>query len=140
MNEFIKNPDFCAQDIFKKHPEYSFSMNDSMSGTRIKEIRNEVMKKMNVKISYTHPLFQMLKRGIGLYTSDMPEEYLWILQRLMNNRELGIIISDRTLCLGINLPILSCCIYGYDNEKFTRDDYLQMTGRAGRRGLDTMVI
>jgi len=66
----------------------------------------------------------------------MPDEYNWILQRLMSEKKLGIVISDRTLCLGIDLPIRSVALSGYKNPKYTTSDYLQMSGRAGRRGHD----
>jgi superfamily II RNA helicase len=136
-NQFLKRPDFCYIDIFQKHPEYCFSPKESMSGDKIRSIRKEILRTMGIKISYEHPLFQLLKRGIGIYTEDMPEEYKWILQKLMTNRDIGIVISDRTLCLGIDLPILTTCIMGYkDSNIFTNDDFLQMSGRAGRRGLD----
>ncbi len=136
-NEFLKTPDFCYIDIFQKHPDYCFSPKESMSGDKIRNIRKEILKTMGIKISYEHPLFQLLKRGIGIYTEDMPDEYKWILQKLMTDRDIGIIISDRTLCLGIDLPILTSCIMGYNESKsFTNDDFLQMSGRAGRRGLD----
>ena len=51
-------------------------------------------------------LFQMLKRGIGIYTEDMPEEYKWILQKLMDDKKIGIVISDR-ICVWV-------LIYPYD--------------------------
>ena len=54
----------------------------------------------------------------------------------MSEKKLGIIISDRTLCLGIDLPIRSVAFSGYKNPKYTKSDYLQMSGRAGRRGHD----
>ena len=55
----------------------------------------------------------------------------------MDEKKIGIVISDRTLCLGIDLPIRSSCLLGLPGSKsFTIDDYLQMSGRAGRRGLD----
>jgi hypothetical protein len=40
------------------------------------------------------------------------------------------------LCLGIDLPIRSVCFTGYKDPQFTKEDYLQMSGRAGRRGHD----
>ena len=136
-NEFLRSPDFCYIDIFQKHPDYCFSPKESMSGDKIRDIRKEILRTMGIKISYEHPLFQLLKRGIGIYTEDMPDEYKWILQKLMTDRDIGIIISDRTLCLGIDLPILTTCIMGYNDSKhFSNDDFLQMSGRAGRRGLD----
>jgi len=66
----------------------------------------------------------------------MPDAYNWILQKLMTDKKLGIVISDRTLCLGIDLPIRSVALSGYKNPDYTISDYLQMSGRAGRRGLD----
>ena len=67
----------------------------------------------------------------------MPDEYKWILQKLMSKRDIGIIISDKTLCLGIDLPIRSSVLMEYNGSKdFTNEDYLQMSGRAGRRGMD----
>ena len=135
--DFILSPDFCYVDIFQKHPDYCFSPKESMSGDKIRDIRKEIFRTMGIKIPYEHPIFQLLKRGIGIYTEDMPDEYKWILQKLMTDRDIGIIISDRTLCLGIDLPILTTCIMGYDDSKyFSNDDFLQMSGRAGRRGLD----
>jgi len=47
------------------------------------------------------------------------------------------VISDKTLCLGIDLPIRSVALSGYKDPDYTASDYLQMSGRAGRRGHDT---
>ena len=139
-NNFNENVDFHKIDIFQKHEDFCFTMKEPMSGDTIRDIRREIMKSLNVKIPYEHPIFQMLKRGVGLYIESMPDEYKWILQKLMSKREIGVIISDKTLCLGIDLPIRTSCLMAYDNNdksnNFTNEDYLQMSGRAGRRGMD----
>ena len=57
-------------------------MKEPMSGDTIKTIRREIMNTLGVKI-LQHPIFQMLKRRIGLYIETMPDEYKWILQKLM---------------------------------------------------------
>ena len=137
MNHFLENPDFNSQDIFQKHKDFIFTLGNPMSGDTIRGVRREIMKTLGIKIPYESPLFQMLKRGIGLYIETMPDEYNWILQKLLAKREIGIVISDKTLCLGIDLPIRTSCFLGIENVKFSRDEYLQMSGRAGRRGLDT---
>ena len=104
---------------------------------------DQIQKTLGIKIDYEHILFQMLKRGIGIYIEGMPNEYNWIVQKLLASKEIGIVISDRSLCLGIDLPIRTSCIMGSNGNKFTEgnkftdDDYLQMSGRAGRRGYDT---
>jgi hypothetical protein len=136
-NNFIENPDFRDIDVFKKHSEYVFSRGEPMSGEEIKSIRREIKKSIGLTVDYENPYFQLLKRGIGLYVSSMPDVYNWILQRLMSERKLGIVISDKTLCLGIDLPIRSVVLTGYKEPNYTTSDYLQMSGRAGRRGHDT---
>jgi hypothetical protein len=136
LKAFLSEPDFREQDIFKKHPGYCFTRGEPMSGQDIRDIRREIKQAINMTIPYDNPVFQLLKRGIGLYISSMPDEYNWILQRLMSERKLGIIVSDRTLCLGIDLPIRSVVLSGYKNPTYTTSDYLQMSGRAGRRGHD----
>ena len=135
---FTDNPDFCHQDIFKKHNDFCFTMDEPMSGETIKHIRREIMKTLGIKIPYEHPIFQMLKRGIGLYVESMPDEYKWILQKLLSTKKIGIVISDKTLCMGIDLPVRTCCLMEFNrSNNFTNEDYLQMSGRAGRRGQDT---
>ena len=135
-NIFLKNPSFRKQDIFKKHHKFTFTNNEPMSGEEIKSIRREIFKSTGIKINYEDPLFQLLKRGIGIYTENNSSEYNWIVQRLLNEKKLGIVLSDRTLCLGIDLPIRTTCLTGYKSSSFTKEDYLQMAGRAGRRGKD----
>lgn len=134
--QFMKYPDFNSQDVFKKHKDFIFTKHP-MSGDVIRNVRKCIMKTLDMKIPYENPIFQMLKRGIGLYTEDMPDEYNWILQKLLNNKEIGIIISDKTLCLGIDLPIRTSCFLGINKINFSKEEYLQMSGRAGRRGKDT---
>tara|TARA_A100001037_G_scaffold14870_1_gene13384 strand:- start:22932 stop:25730 length:2799 start_codon:yes stop_codon:yes gene_type:complete len=137
MDEFILNPDFCHQDIFKKHNDFIFTdSNEPMSGETIRDVRREIKKTLGIKVPYESPLFQMLKRGIGLYIENAPDEYNWILQKLLSKKEIGIVISDKTLCLGIDLPVRTSCFLGIKGITFTKDEYLQMSGRAGRRGLD----
>jgi hypothetical protein len=134
---FIENPDFRDVDIFKKHSDFVFTRGDPMSGDEIRNIRREIKKSIGLTIEYENPYFQLLKRGVGLYISSMPDVYNWILQRLMSEKKLGIVITDKTLCLGIDLPIRSVTLSGYGDPKYTTSDYLQMSGRAGRRGHDT---
>ena len=133
---FIKNPDFRSQDVFQKHPDFCFTRGDPMSGDEIRSIRREIRSTIGQTISYEHPLFQLLKRGVGVYLEDFPDEYNRVVQRLLSQKRLGVVLSDRTLCLGIDLPIRSVAFSGYRDPFYTKSDYLQMSGRAGRRGHD----
>ena len=139
MNQFIVNPDFTSQDVFSKHPDFIFTgSNKPMSADTIRGVRREIKSTLGIKVPYESSLFQMLKRGIGLFLENMPDEYNWQLQKLLSKKEIGIVISDKTLCLGIDLPVKTTCFLGIKGyNSFTKDDYLQMSGRAGRRGKDT---
>ncbi len=137
MNEFLLHPDFCQQDVFKKHSDFIFTItNEPMSADTIRNVRREIMKTLGIKISYESPIFQMLKRGIGLYIESMPDEYNWIIQKLLTKKLISVVISDKTLCLGIDLPVRTSCFIGIEKNTFSKDEYLQMSGRAGRRGKD----
>lgn len=133
---FLTNPDFRAQDVFQKHRDFCFTEGDPMSGEEIRDIRKRLKASTGQTLEYEDPLLQLLKRGIGLYVSSMPDEYNWTVQRLLSQKKLGIVVSDRTLCLGIDLPIRSVTFSGYRNPTYSPSDYLQMSGRAGRRGKD----
>lgn len=138
MNNFIVNPYFGPHDVFAKHSDFIFTTSkEPMSGETIKSVRREIKNTLGIKIPYESPLFQMLKRGIGVYLESMPDEYNWQLQKLLSKKEIGIVISDKTLCLGIDLPVKTSCFLETNGNTFTQDEYLQMSGRAGRRGKDT---
>ena len=138
MNQFIVNPYFGPQDVFAKHTDFIFTTSkEPMSGDTIKSVRREIKNTLGIKIPYESPLFQMLKRGIGVYLESMPDEYNWQLQKLLSKKEIGIVISDKTLCLGIDLPVKTSCFLETNGNQFTQDEFLQMSGRAGRRGKDT---
>ena len=60
-----------------------------------------------------------------------------IVQKLAQNGDLGFVVADEQLALGINMPFRSSCILGYkDSTTFKGSNYIQMIGRAGRRGKD----
>ena len=108
-----------------------------MSANEIRLIRRKMCTNLGLKIDYNNIFVQGLKRGVGIYTEDMPEIYNQTVQTLAQNGELGFCISDRTLGLGINMPFRSACLLGYkDSRVFNKNDYQQFIGRAGRRGLD----
>ena len=45
MDEFIMNPDFTSQDVFKKHSEFIFTnSNEPMSADTIREVRRQNKK------------------------------------------------------------------------------------------------
>ena len=135
---YTHNIELQYVDIFEKHPEMILTNKEPMTADIIRKIRAKIGKGLHTKIKYTNILIQGLKRGIGLYTKDLPDVYLRIVQSLAQSRELGVVISDSSLALGINMPFRTVCVLGHKNSStFTPLIYQQMIGRAGRRGQDT---
>ena len=130
----------CIKDFdhFEKHPDFCLNSQCPMSANEIREIRKNMCKKLGIKVDYNNIFIQGLKRGIGIYTQDMPEVYNLHVQSLAQSAMLGFCISDKTLGMGINMPFKTACILGYkDSTYFSKEDYEQFIGRAGRRGYDT---
>ena len=60
----------------------------------MKIIKNiEEISKFKLNIQYEN-IFQMLKRGIGLYITNT-NEYKWLIHKLLINKDIGIVISDK---------------------------------------------
>ena len=124
-------------DQFMKHPDFCMNHLTPMTAQTIRTIKKDIQKNLHITVDYTNVFIQGLKRGVGIYTEDMPEIYNQHVQSLAQSKQLGFVISDRTLGLGINMPFRSTCILGYkDSTYFSKNDYDQFIGRAGRRGFD----
>ena len=135
--KFMCNISLKHVDVFQKHEDFCLNTSSPMTADQIRNIRNSIRDKLGVNISYTNIFMQGLKRGLGIYTVDMPPVYNMIVQQLAQVGTLGYVIADVSLALGINMPFRSTCIIGYkDSLKFDIDNYLQMIGRSGRRGMD----
>ena len=134
---FQAKPILCYSDIYAKHADFCLNTSSPMTAVKIREIHKMISEKLGHSIDYNNVFMQGLKRGIGIYTKDMPPVYNMIVQTLAQNGQLGFVIADPILSMGINMPFRSTCILGYkDSREFKKSIYLQMIGRSGRRGLD----
>lgn len=137
IQKVLNNNSIKKYDVFEKHIDFSLSKDQPMSAEQIRQIRKKISNQLNISVDYNNTFIQGLKRGIGIYTSELPEIYNQIVQSLAQNGDLEFVVSDKTLALGINMPFRSSCILGYkDNIEFSKNDYEQMIGRSGRRGKD----
>lgn len=84
---------------------------------------------------YMEPYIRALRRGFALFTRQMPVFYLRLVQRLSQQGHLGLVISDESLAHGVNMPFRTVAFIG-DHARLTPTLAQQMSGRAGRRGLD----
>lgn len=113
--------------------------NESLANTKIVEIPCAPDKwrftRFNEKVPYRTPgwIAELLHYGIGIYTSLMSRWLKDAMFEWFDKRKLAFILCDRSLSLGINLPVRSVILTGVVDRTL----YEQMGGRAGRRGYDT---
>ena len=80
-----------------------------------------------------------LRRGVGIYHGGMlPKEKL-LVESAFRERILDVVVGTNALALGVNLPAESV-VFGqlvryHDRRPISKNEFLQMAGRAGRKGL-----
>lgn len=84
----------------------------------------------------------MLMRGIGVHHSGLLPILKETVEILFSQSVVKVLLATETFAMGVNMPARSVVFNGYrkhDGKEF-RDlvpgEYVQMAGRAGRRGLD----
>jgi superfamily II RNA helicase len=98
-----------------------------------------------------HELFDLLQRGIGYHHSGLLPLLKEIVEMLFAKGLIKVLFCTETFAVGINMPTKTAVFLDY--HKFDgrsgsgssggqrilfTDEYLQMAGRAGRRGLDKL--
>lgn len=90
----------------------------------------------------------LLKRGIGVHHSGILPILKEVIEMLFTKGLVKVLFATETFAMGVNMPARTVVfdnIRKHDGSNFrdlTPGEYIQMAGRAGRRGLDTtgMVI
>jgi ATP-dependent RNA helicase DOB1 len=84
----------------------------------------------------------MWSRGVGFHHAGLAPIVKEFVEYLFLNKYISYLYATETLALGINMPAKSIILerlYKYDGIKtrlITQSEFLQLTGRAGRRGID----
>ena len=84
-------------------------------------------------------------RGIGVHHAGLLPIVKEIVEELLSRRLLRVLYVTETFAVGVNMPVKCVCfdsLYKFDGKRrrlLTQQEYFQMAGRAGRRGLDRQV-
>ncbi len=87
-------------------------------------------------------LFRFLPRGVAVHHAGMLPQIKMLVEELFQSGRLRAVFATDTLALGINMPARTVVVAemqkydGVERRLLTPNEYRQMTGRAGRRGLD----
>lgn len=93
---------------------------------------------------YGPDLKRWLRHGIGLHHAGLLPKYRILVERLAQKGLLKIICGTDTLGVGINVPIRTvlftrlCKYSGNGTAILSARDFHQISGRAGRKGFDTV--
>ncbi len=84
-----------------------------------------------------------LERGVAAHHAGLLPAFKTVVEHLFQRRLVKIVFATETLALGINMPARAVVIErldkfnGEQRVPLTSGEYTQLTGRAGRRGIDT---
>lgn len=89
----------------------------------------------------TH-LLPLLKRGIGIHHSGLLPLLKEIIEILFQENLIKVLFATETFSIGLNMPaktVVFTSVRKFDGKEqrwVSGGEYVQMSGRAGRRGLD----
>lgn len=91
--------------------------------------------------------YRALRNGYAVHNAGMLPEQKELIEELFQNKLIKVVVSTETLSAGINMPARTTVISelrkptdtpdGLDHKRYlTPNEFHQMAGRAGRRGID----
>ena len=110
---------------------------------KIFEAAIESLSEEDQELPQMKGLLPLLRKGIGVHHEGLLPLAKEIVEILFQEGLVKVLFTTETFSLGINMPartVVFTNIEKFDGEKLmwlTGGEYIQMSGRAGRRGLDT---
>ena len=120
-------------------------LNDEDEKKLVMEVFNNAMDALSdedrqlPQVEHIQPL---LKRGIGIHHSGLLPILKEVIEILFQEGLVKVLFSTETFSMGLNMPARTVIFTqlrkfdGDSNRWLTSGEYIQMSGRAGRRGLD----
>jgi superfamily II RNA helicase len=90
------------------------------------------------------PWSDALEAGVAPHHAGLVPAFRQAVERCFSQGLLKVVFATETLALGINMPARTVVVErfakfrGADTSALTSGEYQQLTGRAGRRGIDTV--
>ena len=117
----------------------------SSEKTRINNFFQKIINSLPVqdqKINQINYLQNLLQYGIGVHHSGLLPILKEIIEILYSKGLIKILIATTSFSIGLNMPtktVVFLSLYKYNENKsqiLSSSEFLQMSGRAGRRGID----
>ncbi|MDO5721147.1 MAG: DEAD/DEAH box helicase [Actinomycetaceae bacterium] len=104
----------------------------------------ETLPASELKVLRAYSFAQALEMGVAAHHAGMLPLFKEIVEKLFSTGLVKLVFATETLALGINMPARSVVLEsltkynGHSHVGLTAGEYTQLTGRAGRRGIDTL--
>lgn len=117
-------------------------MSANFSSREEKEAIARALEGVRFDTPYGRELQRFLRHGIGLHHAGLLPKYRLLVEKLAQSGLLKVVSGTDTLGVGVNIPIrtvLFTQLCKFDGQKVAVlkvRDFLQVAGRAGRKGFD----
>ena len=138
---------FSRDRVESKARQASSTLPRQRKNEELKKIYDEVFQNLDNEdfdLLNLDELYWMWSRRVAYHHAGLAPIVKEFIEYLFLHRHIDILFATETLALGLNLPARSIVIdapYKYDGVKtrlITQSEFLQLTGRAGRRGIDNI--
>lgn len=136
---------FSRNQCEKLTSNISINLIDHKTRSSIIDTFNKYMlpyKEVYEQLPMYHTLYDLLLKGVAYHHSGMVPILKEIVEILFGMGLIKVLIATETFAVGVNMPtktVLFPSLEKYDNNGLrylNHAEYMQMSGRAGRRGLD----
>lgn len=106
----------------------------------------DILSDDDKKLPQVSNILPLLKRGIGVHHSGLLPILKEVIEILFQEGLIKCLFATETFSIGLNMPaktVVFTNVRKFDGDKFrwlSSGEYIQMSGRAGRRGIDTRGI
>src|ERR1700722_15200081 len=110
--------------------------------TKVFDSALEMLSEEDKKLPQIEHLLPLLRRGIGIHHSGLLPILKETIEILFQEGLIKVLFATETFSIGLNMPaktVVFTAARKFDGREFrnlSSGEYIQMSGRAGRRGLD----
>ena len=123
----------------------NLAFNDASEKAMVEKVFNsalEMLSEEDKQLPQISNILPLLKRGIGIHHSGLLPILKETIEILFQEGLIKVLFATETFSIGLNMPaktVVFTSVRKYDGRSLrwvTPSEFVQMSGRAGRRGLD----
>ncbi|SCV00322.1 LANO_0F06282g1_1 [Lachancea nothofagi CBS 11611] len=132
-----------CEELALKMSKLDFNSEDEKEAlTKIFTNAIDLLPEVDRELPQIKHILPLLRRGIGIHHSGLLPILKEVIEILFQEGFLKVLFATETFSIGLNMPaktVVFTSVRKWDGKQFrwvSGGEYIQMSGRAGRRGLD----